>query len=308
MENRSLEICDPAEIPERVRDAFSVNGIRTFSYEGSVWARSGQWILRCPEGETEEQCLRDLVRTENHPDTPEKAWLEILNGCPEEQAESLARRFRLEKVLPSRVIVFVSRQENSAHMAESFRELAPLEAGDTLLSQGEGRMILIKRLRERVEEEVSDYASAMLETLESEAGLRCLCGIGNDAASRAELSRSYQEALQAIQTGIRFHLNAPVFLYEGQTLERVLAAIPEEKRQRLREEVFPPGAPLSAEMMETAQSFFRNDLNLTTTARELFIHRNTLLYRLERIRKETGLDVRSFHDAVIFKVLAEMPQ
>ena len=308
MGSRSLEVyaSDSPEIPERVRSVLSRGESVAVSFEGSAWARAGQWILRCPSGDGAEACLRDLSRAGREPGSPEEAWLAILLGCPEEEADRLTRRFQLSAVQSARVIVFIPRQEGNARLPESFRELTPLECGDVLLPRGEGQMILIKRTGDRSETEVTEYASALLETMESEAGLRCLCGIGNEARQRRELAGSYQQALESIRTGTRFHLEAPVYLYRDQTLERLMDTIPEESRQRLREEVFHPELPLSPELMETAQTFFRNDLNLTTTAKELFIHRNTLLYRLERIRRETGLDIRSFHDAVIFKTLSEI--
>jgi sugar diacid utilization regulator len=306
MENRFLEICDPAAVPEGVRAFFSGDRGRTVSCDGAIWARAGKWILRCEPGEEAEACLRDLLQGEKQPETREEAWEKILTGCTEEEAERLARRFQLPGIRCARVIVFIPLQEGSIKLSEPFQELTPLEEGDVLIPRGEDQMILIKRLTDHAETEVSEYASALLETMESEAGIRCLCGIGNDASGWQALFRSYQEALEAVDTGLRFHLNAPVFLYQEQTLERLLDTIPKEKRQRLRAEVFRQEQPLSAEMMETARTFFRNDLNLTTTAKELFIHRNTLLYRLERIRKETGLDVRSFHDAVIFSVFSAL--
>ena len=101
----------------------------------------------------------------------------------------------------------------------------------------------------------------------------------------------------------------PVYLYREQVLERLLSEIPEETRTRFRKSLICGNVrkTLNEETLNTAEAFFKSDLNLSDTARQLFIHRNTLLYRLEKIRKETGLDLRKFNDAVAFKILILLP-
>ena len=91
--------------------------------------------------------------------------------------------------------------------------------------------------------------------------------------------------------------------------KRMTDLIPPESAKRFREEVIPPGAEkvLTDELIETIRVFFGNDLNLSTTARQLFIHRNTLLYRMDKIRKATGLDLRRFEDAAVFRIMMDIP-
>ena len=108
---------------------------------------------------------------------------------------------------------------------------------------------------------------------------------------------------------MRFSAKESVFMYRKQMLERIIDSIPKEKKKEIRNSFFQnqPGGCLSGELMETVQVFFQNDLNLTAASRQLFIHRNTLNYRLDKIKKIYGLDLRSFSDAAVFKVLLDIP-
>ena len=93
-------------------------------------------------------------------------------------------------------------------------------------------------------------------------------------------------------------------------IERILNCIPKERAAEIRRE-YPnicSDDGLTDEIRETVSVFFRNDLNLTAASKQLFIHRNTLNYRLDKIRRETGLDLRSFHDAVIFRILSGLAE
>ena len=87
----------------------------------------------------------------------------------------------------------------------------------------------------------------------------------------------------------------------------MISAIPEDIRKELRRELNGDGKQLTAELMETARAFLQNDMNLTTTAKQLYIHRNTLIYRLDKIRKETGFDLRRFRDAAAFQMISQIP-
>ena len=108
----------------------------------------------------------------------------------------------------------------------------------------------------------------------------------------------------------RFHRKTPVQVYGHQMLERMVEQIPPDVRRSLRKQVFGehPEQILTEETRETAESFLESDLNLSVAARQMFVHRNTLTYRLDRIQRETGLNLRVFRDAVIFRMLMMMPE
>ena len=131
--------------------------------------------------------------------------------------------------------------------------------------------------------------------------------IGRGYSDMTGIRSSYQEASQALETGIRHHSMDHVFSFAAQTMERIVDSIPEKRKKSILQTLF-EGRDINRlpdEMMETVQVFFRNDLNLTAASKQLYIHRNTLNYRLDKIRKDYGLDLRCFQDAVIFRIVSE---
>ncbi len=190
----------------------------------------------------------------------------------------------------------------------SIRDMIPIEDTDRIALMNRGDAAILMQLRGRSKEEIVEYANAVADTLESEAGVTCFAGIGRPAENFRGLPAAYREAATALETGIRHNAAGRVFDYCRQTMERLADAIPKAEAEKFRREIFSPQAEkvLTAEMMETIRTYFRNDLNLSTTARQLFIHRNTLLYRMEKIRKATGLDLRGFGDAAAFQIILNL--
>ena len=123
------------------------------------------------------------------------------------------------------------------------------------------------------------------------------------------MRRSFRQAEEALSLGMKYQGKSSVFRFTDLTFEKILECLPEERIREIREECFQgkSAAGLTGEMLETVRVFFENDLNLTASSRELFIHRNTLNYRLDKIRRDTGLDLRSFRDAAVFSILYGFP-
>lgn len=218
----------------------------------------------------------------------------------------MADRFGLPRA--SCVVVLRPEEAASRPLTEVIRELAPLEENDLLAEDGAGRALMIKAGEDP--EEIAEFALAMIDTIEGETGLRLRAGISNVHRAPEEWPAGYREALEALDTGDRYRRKAPVQVFARQTLERMVDRIPPEVRTDLRRQVFGehPERILTEETRETAESFFEADLNLSVAARQMFIHRNTLTYRLDRIQRETGLDLRVFRDAVIFRLLMTEPE
>ena len=118
----------------------------------------------------------------------------------------------------------------------------------------------------------------------------------------------YREALEALATGDKYNNTHPVQVYGRQILERMAGEVSAETRKEMKRQFLGehPETILTDETRETAERFFEADLNLSVAARQMFIHRNTLTYRLDRIQKETGLDLRKFNDAAIFRLIMMM--
>src|SRR5699024_5109977 len=133
---------------------------------------------------------------------------------------------------------------------------------------------------------------------------RTLVGIGTIVTGVKELARSFKEAQVALEVGKVFDNEKLVVSYENLGIARLIYQLPTTLCEMFLKEGFKRGSieSLDYETLFTIQKFFENNLNVSETARKLFVHRNTLVYRLEKIRKLTGLDLREFEDAIVFKV------
>ena len=206
-------------------------------------------------------------------------------------------------------VVLLRKEENSSvPLMDAVRELAPMEESDLLAEDGAGRVLMIKAGNDP--DEIAEFVMALIDTVEGETGLRLKAGISGVHGAPEEWPAGYREALEALDIGDRFHRKAPVQVYGHQLLERMVDRIPPEIRAGMRAQVFGkhPETVLTEETVDTAERFFEADLNLSVAARQMFIHRNTLNYRLDRIRRETGLDLRNFRDAMIFRLLMTEPE
>ena len=129
-------------------------------------------------------------------------------------------------------------------------------------------------------------------------------GIGTVAPTLKDLAVSYKEAQSAINIGKMFDVERDVMSYENLGIGRLIYQLPTTLCELFLGEVFRKGSieELDQEILFTIQKFFENNLNVSETSRQLYVHRNTLVYRLDKIQKITGLDLRIFDQAIIFKV------
>lgn len=191
---------------------------------------------------------------------------------------------------------------------DSLVDFIPQAQGDLLVPLDGHNLLLLCSLSETDRGDMPEFALALLDNIQMELGLQTQIGIGGTASDLKGLARSYREAWQAIQIGSVFQPEKQVFDYDTLLLERFLMdCLPERTGQyvkllfnRKTEKLF------TEEMLDTVQVFLKNDLNLTDAARELYIHRNTLVYRLDKIQKVSGLDLRHFRDAMLFKLLNDL--
>jgi carbohydrate diacid regulator len=140
--------------------------------------------------------------------------------------------------------------------------------------------------------------------MRAEFSIKIVIGIGTTAYHLRELADRYKEAQVAIEVGKVFDTEKTVISYENLGIGRIIYQLPTTLCEMFLSEVFKksPIEALDADTLETINKFFENNLNVSETSRKLFVHRNTLVYRLEKIRKVTGLDLREFDHAIVFKV------
>ena len=140
--------------------------------------------------------------------------------------------------------------------------------------------------------------------INSELMLKVFVGIGTPVDSINEIARSYSEARLAIEIGRVFEGEKYILSYDELGIGRLIYQLPSKLCELFLDEIFKKDGleVLDDETLQTIDKFFENNLNVSETSRQLFVHRNTLVYRLDKIERLTGLDLRKFDDAVVFKV------
>ena len=203
--------------------------------------------------------------------------------------------------------VFLVRQLGGGDVAtvDVLGGMFPDKLQDFVLSINETDIAVIKQLNEVAEpEELEKIAKSMEDTLKNELYVKTVIGIGTVAEHLRELSDAYKEAQTAIEVGKVFDTEKSIMHYENLGIGRLIYQLPTTLCDIFLSEVFKKNSidSLDQETLFTINKFFENNLNVSETSRKLFVHRNTLVYRLEKIKKLTGLDLRQFDHAIVFKV------
>ena len=188
---------------------------------------------------------------------------------------------------------------------EVVQNLFPDRQNDFVISVGETDVALIHQMPESTtNKDLEKVATTIEEALREDGESRVFVGIGTLALHLRDLAKSYKEAQIAIEVGKVFDTERYVINYENLGIGRLIYQLPTTLCEMFLQEVFKknPIDALDQETLFTIYKFFENNLNVSETARKLFVHRNTLVYRLEKIKKLTGLDLREFDDAITFKV------
>ncbi|UOO38459.1 helix-turn-helix domain-containing protein [Oscillospiraceae bacterium CM] len=204
-------------------------------------------------------------------------------------------------------LVLVIRQVGRSEVTaiELLQNLFPDKQHDFVISVSETDIALIKEVAPAVDTKyVLKLAATVEHKLSEELGLKTVIGIGTPAKHLRELADRYKEAQVAIDVGKVFDTEKTIINYENLGIGRLIYQLPTTLCEMFLSEVFKknPIESLDQETLYTINKFFENNLNVSETSRKLFVHRNTLVYRLEKIKKLTGLDLREFDHAIVFKV------
>ena len=206
----------------------------------------------------------------------------------------------------SRVVLLIKFQSKSDIMPfEMVQNMFPDKSHDYILSVGEHEVVLVKEVKPGTENrEMEKVAVNIVDTMSSEFFTKVSVGVSTVVDNIKDLARAYKEAQVALDVGKVFETEKSVVSYENLGIGRLIYQLPTTLCEMFLQEVFKRGSleSLDRETLMTIQCFFENNLNVSETSRKLFVHRNTLVYRLEKIRKLTGLDLREFEHAITFKV------
>lgn len=230
----------------------------------------------------------------------------ILDQVSDLELQELVREYKLEPDVGRCVFIIRTAGMEADQVYRILLKVFPKNQGDILILFDSRTVILVKLVLEEMEEyELDQMAAAIEETIINETTIKVHIGIGRCKSNIFQLRESYLEAMQAMEVGMMYEIDGRIYRYDNLFLERFLHEIPLQISQKYCQMIFNNEVKkvLNDEMITTINRFFENNLNLSETARQLYIHRNTLVYRLDKIQKVLGLDLRNFHDAVTFKIM-----
>ena len=205
-----------------------------------------------------------------------------------------------------RVVFVIDVSSKHIEMAKQIvDECAPLREQDCSFINDSDEIVLIRSCKtEPSGNKLMSIAQQISLAIMSEIFEQPSIGIGCVSDRLNNLDKAYKTAKDALEIGYTFENRAKIYSYMNLGISRLISSISVEKCKAFLNEIFPQDIlrEIDADTMNTIQRFFDFDLNISLAARELYIHRNTLVYRLDRVQKLTGLDVRKFDDALLFKM------
>ncbi len=216
-----------------------------------------------------------------------------------------ARELRFNNDVSRAVLLIRIASTTDISAFDVIQNLFPDKTKDFVININETDIALVKEIRPGVESrDLEKLARSIVDTLGSEFYTHASIGIGTVVEGIKELAHSFKEAQVALEVGKVFDTEKTIVSYDNLGIARLIYQLPTTLCEMFLREVFKRGtiASLDQETLFTIQRFFENNLNVSETSRKLFVHRNTLVYRLEKIKRLTGLDLREFDDAIVFKV------
>ena len=215
-----------------------------------------------------------------------------------------AQKLHIEQAKRVVYVIEIEGKKDSTIM-ELVKNLFVTKARDFVTEIDEQSVVFIKDCRDiKKEEELQMLADMIVDNMHTEAMVKVRVGYGNCVNNLQDIAKSYQEAKMALEVGKIFYAEKETIAYSLLGIGRLIYQLPMSLCEMFIQEVFGDEIPdiFNDEINTTIQRFFENNLNISETARQLYVHRNTLVYRLERLEKMIGLDIRKFDDAMTFKI------
>ncbi|OOB80131.1 MAG: CdaR family transcriptional regulator [Epulopiscium sp. Nuni2H_MBin003] len=221
-----------------------------------------------------------------------------------------AKKLNIENDVP-RVVYVIDNVENAEISSiEIIRNLFPDKNKDFITAIDESSIILVKEVLSKSDEEIQEVANMIYDTLLTEIMTEVSIGVGTVVVDLKDVSNSYKEATMSLEVGKIFDCGTKISTYSKLGVGRIIYQLPITLCKMFIEEVL-KGKKIrnfDEETLSTVNKFFENSLNVSETSRQLYIHRNTLVYRLDKLLKTTGLDLREFDDAIVFKITIMVSQ
>lgn len=214
-----------------------------------------------------------------------------------------AKQLKIETEAPRGVFVIETADESDNGALEIVKGL--LEEKDFFTTVDVHNIIMIKQFaKNATSEDMMEVAKMLLDMLNTEAMSKVRIGFGNMVYELTEVSKAYKEAVLALDVSRIFYGNQTIVAYSTLGIGRIIYQLPLHLCEMFIDEIFGGKLPeeIDEETLNTIHKFFENNLAVSETSRQLYVHRNTLVYRLEKIQKATGLDIRVFEDAMTFRI------
>lgn len=216
-----------------------------------------------------------------------------------------AKKLHIETEARRVLFMVETKYEKDNNALETVKSLFASKPKDYITAVDEKSIILVKELKpEDTYEDIDEIAKMLRDMLNAEAMSSVRIAYGTIVDEIKLVSKSYKEAKMALDVGKIFYVEKNIIAYNTLGIGRLIYQLPIPLCQMFMKEVFGEKMPDSFddETLMTINKFFENNLNVSETSRQLFVHRNTLVYRLEKLQKSTGLDIRVFDDALTFKI------
>lgn len=216
-----------------------------------------------------------------------------------------AKKLHIEVNAKRAVFLVEAKLEKDGIVTELLKGMFSNQTGDYITAVDESNVILIKALDEDDSyENMLQVARTIVDMMSAEAMLNVKVAFGTVVPELKDVSKSYKEAKMALDVGKIFYAERDVVAYTMLGIGRLIYQLPSNLCRIFIQEIFGDSIPeeLDDEMLTTVNKFFENNLNVSETSRQLFVHRNTLVYRIEKLAKSTGLDIRTFDDALTLKI------
>lgn len=216
-----------------------------------------------------------------------------------------AKKLHIEVSVPRAVFLVETHLEKDGMGMELLRGMFSSHTGDYITAVDESSVILIKSMEtDYTSDALMEVAETIVAMMNAEAMLNVKVSFGTVVQELKDVSKSYKEAKMALDVGKIFYAEKRTIAYSTLGIGRLIYQLPVNLCKIFIDEIFGDNVPydLDDETLTTINKFFENNLNVSETSRQLFVHRNTLVYRIEKLQKSMGLDLRNFDDALTFKI------
>lgn len=227
-------------------------------------------------------------------------------GTPEYDLYDRASRLHIRPEVPRILFLLETRNHLEEIVTEVLKQLFPFHEKVYLVPVNKYQLAVLYPVKESIStEEIYQVARTIVDTLNTEALTHVQLAYSDILSSLSELSAAYQQVSLALKVGKLFYSEQTIFPHNQLGIGRLIYQLPRALCEDFLAEIFGDDRELEsfdAETLLAVDKFFQNNLNIAETSRQLHMHRNTLIYRLDQIEKKTGLDLRQFEDAMTFKI------